>query len=160
MNGTREIMQFDTDEFYINNQLLPFTLKDYIRSTENITSMKEILTYNAAVRNFFADRTLSISRENTKTLLNCINSSTNEIIDMVPLYVHNQALCSIGWENSAFDELIYEPTGRKMRESALAALEKSPICFTKAPDWLVRKFNLLQEERGIKKVNRHSCRRR
>lgn len=42
MNGTREIMQFDTDEFYINNQLLPFTLKDYIRSTENITSMKEI----------------------------------------------------------------------------------------------------------------------
>lgn len=362
MNGTREVMQFDTDEFYINiinNQLLPFTLKDYIKSTENITSMKEILKYNDAVRNFFADRTLSISRENAKILLNCINSSqkptteercklslscrgvamtdsfwvkqeeesitfeevnlrrrslsdvifpialngqhisvqrelleaeivtqgmfrkawrrekdgvylwksdktsnysntmaellnsdildhsniehvryiedsydgmliakckciaddtislidaeyvkqycshtgknfsdilaayetkvsnmtisdyllgntdrhinnwgflidsaTNEIMDMAPLYDHNQALCSIGWENSSFDELIYEPTGKKMRESALAALENSSICFMEAPDWLNRKFNSLQEEKETKRVTRHSRRGR
>ena len=55
-----------------------------------------------------------------------IDNKTNAIIDMAPLYDHNQALIADVLGNDVSD-LLYEPTGVSIRESALAYFDKADI---------------------------------
>ena len=51
-----------------------------------------------------------------------VDNKTNQIVDIAPLYDHNQALVADVLENDILD-LLYEPTGKTLKES-------TELCFT------------------------------
>ena len=67
-----EALRFDFDESYIevvNNQYLPYSLRDYIK-TSGQKDFKGSLHDIEVLRDYLATRTLNLSRENAKTILN------------------------------------------------------------------------------------------
>lgn len=70
MNTDIPVLEF-SDEFdyykVLNNQYLPFCLRDYIKETSNFS---EALKYISAIKDFLVSRTLNFSRENAKIILN------------------------------------------------------------------------------------------
>ena len=73
MNGDIPVLNFDFEDMYIellNNDFLPYELKDYIKTTDyhNIKkSMRDI----ECVKDFFVSRTLNLARDHAKEILNC-----------------------------------------------------------------------------------------
>ncbi len=73
MNTDHPVLLFD-DEFsdiqIQDRQFLPYMLKDYIKSTSEARSMQEALSHITTLKDFLAARTLNLSRENAKVILN------------------------------------------------------------------------------------------
>ena len=77
MNKDKEVLVFDLDEYFfkvIDNSLLPYSLKDYLRDSQGL-SAKKLSKYRDAIRTFFTDRTLSISRLEYKAIMTTANFS-------------------------------------------------------------------------------------
>jgi len=75
MNGNKPILEFDLEDMYIhvlNNDFLPFALKDYIQTTDPSDFKKSVRDIET-LRDFFSGRMLNISRENAKILLNVLS---------------------------------------------------------------------------------------
>ena len=73
-NGDIAVLRYIMDDFYIevlNNDFLPFELKDYIKTT-NVPS-KEAMRYMDVFKDFLVGRTLNLSQENAKAILNSVN---------------------------------------------------------------------------------------
>ena len=72
------VMETDLESYIrvIDNSKLPYSLKDYVETT-NTKDFKKAIKDISLVRDFFASRTLSISRDNAKALLNVSNFPQN-----------------------------------------------------------------------------------
>lgn len=74
MNADKIVLKFDLEEMYlevINNKFLPFELKDYIKTTEpTFAGIKKTAKDIEVLKDFFVSRTLNLSRENAKIILN------------------------------------------------------------------------------------------
>lgn len=68
-----EVACFDLDEFWIEvkrPELMPFALRDWVRTTEVHMSPKQVMQGIDALRDWLAARVLSLSRLNAKVILN------------------------------------------------------------------------------------------
>ena len=78
MHGDDEVLRFDLTEQYIevmNNQKLPYMLKDYVKTSE-LTSRRDFIEnskYIDCIRDFLSSRLLNLSRSGAKTILNVAN---------------------------------------------------------------------------------------
>ena len=72
-----------------------------------------------------------------------VSNDSNEIIGMAPLFDHNQALLAIELGNS-IDDLVYEPTGKSMLESAMDYFPFSEIEFCTLPVRYEKRLHRLQ----------------
>ena len=77
-NGDIAVLQFNLDDSYIevlNNQFLPFELKDYVKTTNfsSMGSIQDSVRYLETFKDFLANRTLNPSRDNAKAILNSVN---------------------------------------------------------------------------------------
>ena len=71
-NKDRPVLQFDLEEPYIevkNNNLLPYTLRDHIKTTGE-KDFKGSIHDITLFKDYLAGRTLNLSRENAKVILN------------------------------------------------------------------------------------------
>ena len=72
MNKDTEVLEFSLEDMYlrvINNNLLPYELKDYIKTT-NPSNFKKSVTDISVFKDFLASRVILLSRENAKAILN------------------------------------------------------------------------------------------
>jgi len=75
MLKNRQVMDFDTNEFLFRvtePSLLPYSLLDYLPLSSDGLNARELVRFNDLIRTFFADRTLSVSREFVKEMLNAV----------------------------------------------------------------------------------------
>ncbi len=75
MNKDIETLKFDLDESYIelvDNNHLPFSLRDYVKTTGE-KSFNESIHDITVLRDYLASRTLNLSRDNAKAILNVAN---------------------------------------------------------------------------------------
>ena len=75
MNGDTPVLAFDLDEPYIevlNNDFLPYALRDYVETTGKGSFRKSIHDISV-FRDFLASRTLNLSRDNAKAILNIVS---------------------------------------------------------------------------------------
>ena len=76
MNGDISVLYFDLDDYIIqvlNNDFLPYALKDFVCSTKlsgNFKDMSENGRYMDALKDFLSGRILSLSKSNAKEILN------------------------------------------------------------------------------------------
>jgi len=78
MLKNRQVMDFDTNEFLFRvtePSLLPYSLLDYLPLSSDGLNARELVRFNNLTRTFFADRTLSPSREFVKEMLNAVQFS-------------------------------------------------------------------------------------
>lgn len=71
-NKDHEALRFDLDEPFVevlDNKYLPYPLKDYIKTTGS-KNLKGSVDDISVTREYLAGRTLNLSRENAKTILN------------------------------------------------------------------------------------------
>lgn len=76
-NGDRDVLQFSIEDCYlkvINNQFLPYELKDYVKTTDfsSPDKIKESLKYIEVLKDFLASRTLTLTRDNAKAILRSV----------------------------------------------------------------------------------------
>lgn len=72
MNKDVPCLALDTEDYsfsVLNNDLLPYPLKDFVRSTGE-KDLKGSVRDNSVLRDYLAARTLNLSRENAKIILN------------------------------------------------------------------------------------------
>ena len=72
-NTDRPVLTFDEEFSYIqvlDNDFLPWRLKDFIKSSSHAKNLKEALVHVTEVRDFLSSRTLNLSREHAKVILN------------------------------------------------------------------------------------------
>ena len=70
------VMEYDLEKQYIKiyrNDLLPFSMRDYIKDTDNATDWKSIAPSFYSIRDFLSGRILNISRSNAKIILKSAN---------------------------------------------------------------------------------------
>lgn len=75
MNKDREVLFFDDEDKTIkilNNEMLPYQLIDDLKDSEDIQTIGEGIRNYDKLRSFFADRVLSLSRDNAKQILESI----------------------------------------------------------------------------------------
>ena len=73
-----------------------------------------------------------------------VDADTNEILSLAPLFDHNQALIAFELHTEqTFDELVYDPTGKVMLESALTWLPYADAIFSGLPDYLQKRLENL-----------------
>lgn len=76
MNGDTTVLHFDFDEYVIqvlNNDFLPYSLKDFVQSIKPGDSLKEMAEnarYMDALKDFLSGRVLETSKSNAKEILN------------------------------------------------------------------------------------------
>lgn len=76
MNGNREVLLFDLDDMYIkvlDNQRLPYALKDYIMDSSSAVTREDFIRLNKhinCIRDFLSSRLLDPDRPGAKTILN------------------------------------------------------------------------------------------
>lgn len=87
------------------------TNQDFLEIIENINK-------KAFAQMVVIDYLISNTDRHLENFAFIIDNKTNNIIDMAPLYDHNQALIADVLENDIGD-LLYEPTGLSMKESAI-----------------------------------------
>lgn len=78
MNKDIPVLWFDTGDKIIevlNNDMLPFQLRDYIKSSSELTTLSQMINNYDALRHFFADRVLTLSRQNAKQILISIQNT-------------------------------------------------------------------------------------
>ena len=74
MNGDKPVLKFDLENMcmeVLNNEFLPYALKDYIKST-NVQNFKKSIKDIECLRDYLSGRMLNISRENAKVILNVL----------------------------------------------------------------------------------------
>ena len=114
MNGDRLVLKFDFEDAYIeviDNEFLPFELRDYIKTT---TSTREGVRKNVSdieeLKDFLISRTLNLSRENAKTILNVAalpqSLKTSEKLKIV-LYCHGLTMTDQFWIKKDAENLCY-----------------------------------------------------
>lgn len=86
MNEDREVLKFDFEDMYmevLNNQYLPFALKDYLATSDYSTkeSIKNSSHQLYVLKDYLANRTLSLSKENAKQILNALALPQSSKID-------------------------------------------------------------------------------
>lgn len=75
MHQDIEVLKFDLDNVYIeviNNDFLPLELRDYIKTTK-YESAEDVINntkYITVLKDYLSDRTINLSRENAKIILN------------------------------------------------------------------------------------------
>lgn len=72
MNKDTAVLEFSLDDMYLkvlNNKLLPYELRDYIKTTDP-NDFKKSITDIDVFKDFLASRVILLSRENAKTILN------------------------------------------------------------------------------------------
>lgn len=72
MNGDTEVLEFSFDDSYLrvlSNRFLPYELKDFVITT-GAGNFKKSLGDLSVFRDYLANRTLNLSRENAKVILN------------------------------------------------------------------------------------------
>lgn len=75
MNGNREVLLFDLDDMYIkvlDNQRLPYALKDYIMDSSSAVTREDFILLNRhinCIRDFLLSRLLDPDRPGAKTIL-------------------------------------------------------------------------------------------
>lgn len=72
MNKDTEVLEFSLEDMFIrviNNNFLPFELKDYIETT-NPSNFKKSVNDFSLFKDFLSSRVILLSRENAKTILN------------------------------------------------------------------------------------------
>jgi hypothetical protein len=78
MNTDTPVLWFDDMDYSVlvlNNDMLPYSLRDLIQSSNNCLTPKEIAVNYDKIRHFFADRVLSLSRDNAKQILISLGES-------------------------------------------------------------------------------------
>ena len=78
MNIDEPVLWFDDTDYSVivmNNEMLPYSLRDGIKSSNDCKTPKEIAVNFDKIRHFFADRTLSLSRDNAKQILISLGES-------------------------------------------------------------------------------------
>lgn len=74
MNGNRLVLKFDLEDMYIeviDNDFLPYELKDFVKTTEStVAGVKKTAADITVLKDFFISRTLNLTRENAKVILN------------------------------------------------------------------------------------------
>lgn len=73
MNTNRPILSFDDEYSYLNvidNDFLPYSIKDYVISTDRADSIRTAIKHLSALKDFLIARTLNLSREHAKVILN------------------------------------------------------------------------------------------
>ena len=74
MNGDIPVLEFDLEDMYLkvlNNQFLPYVLKDYIQTTD-IHNFKKSIKDIEVLRDYLSNRMLNLSRDNAKVILNVL----------------------------------------------------------------------------------------
>lgn len=71
MNKDIPVLEFEIDSYMkvLNNDFLPYELKDYVKDTSP-DNLKKALADFDVLKDYFASRTLSLSRDNAKVILN------------------------------------------------------------------------------------------
>ena len=72
MNKNTEVLEFSLEDMYlrvIDNNLLPYELKDYVKTTDP-SNFKKSMTDLSVFKDFLASRVILLSRENAKAILN------------------------------------------------------------------------------------------
>lgn len=75
MMKDNEVLKFDFEEYdfhVVNEKLLPYCLRDFLPINVEALTPREIGKYVGKIQEFFGDRTLSLSRDNAKEILNSI----------------------------------------------------------------------------------------
>lgn len=76
MNGNRQVLYYNLDDYIIevlDNEFLPYPLKDFIKSTKSFAKPKDMVEngkYIDTLKDFLSNRVLNISRSNAKAILN------------------------------------------------------------------------------------------
>lgn len=74
-----------------------------------------------------------------------VDSNQNRILGLAPLFDNNQALLALYFKKEKeFGELIYDPTGKTILESAIEWLPKSNVTFIRMPSWLEKRYEELK----------------
>lgn len=74
MNRNKPVLRFDLEDMYLevlNNDFLPYALKDFVKTTNYNNFIKSIRDIEC-LRDFLSGRMLSMSRENAKVILNVL----------------------------------------------------------------------------------------
>ena len=93
--------------------------KDWCEHT-NKNMLNEIMKINKSLfsKMVVIDYLLSNTDRHFENFAFLVDNNTNTIIDMTPLYDHNQAIIADVFGTN-IDDYIYEPTGKTMKESAI-----------------------------------------
>lgn len=91
-NGDRKVLRFDLDDFYmevLDNAYLPYALKDFVQTSDfsSMEKMKRSARDMDVLKDYLCTRTLTLDRENAKTILNVASLpqslKTNERLKIV-----------------------------------------------------------------------------
>lgn len=129
MNGDTPVLDFDLEEHdfkVLNNQFLPFPLKDFIRDIEGCTSLKEAQTYMEVFREYLAFRTLNLSRENAKAILHSAGlnqSSTTEGRIGIVLACRGLNMGDNIWIREADEDICFQDVNLRKRRLSEASYE-------------------------------------
>ena len=103
MNKDIPVLWFDTEDKLVqvlNNDMLPYQLKDFIKSSEELTTLSQMINNYDALRHFFADRVLTLSRQNAKQILISIQNTqklTEEESYKLSLSCRGVSICDSFW---------------------------------------------------------------
>lgn len=115
MNKDTEVLEFSLEDMYlrvINNNLLPYELKDYIKTT-NPLDFKKSMVDLSVFKDFLASRVILLSRENAKAILNVAalpqSLKTEDRIKIV-MACHGLSMIDNFWirddgDNRSFDDV-------------------------------------------------------
>lgn len=121
MNGTVKVLWFDTHDFLIqvlNNEMLPYILRDSIQDSENLRTIPEHIQNYDKLRHFFADRVLSLSRENAKSILQSLNESqklSEEQSYQLSLKCRSLSVSDNFWVKSDTEDITFENVNVRKR---------------------------------------------
>lgn len=76
MNSDRIVLEFSFEDMYINvvdNKFLPYSLKDYVKTSSMDNGLKKSLKDIELLKEFLTSRIILLSRENVKAILNVAN---------------------------------------------------------------------------------------
>lgn len=115
MNKDTEVLEFSLEDMYlrvINNNLLPYELKDYIKTTNQLDFKKSMVDLSV-FKDFLASRVILLSRENAKAILNVAalpqSLKTEDRIKIV-MACHGLSMIDNFWirddgDNRSFDDV-------------------------------------------------------
>lgn len=77
MNGNRPVLQYQIDDLFIkviDNDYLPYALKDYVKNCDftSKSTIRDTVNYINVLKDFLCSRILSMSRENVKSILHSL----------------------------------------------------------------------------------------
>lgn len=114
MNKDTPVLWFDDGDKLIkvlNNKMLPLHLQDFIKDSDEIKTISEGINNYDKLRHFFADRVLSLSRENAKQILQSIQNTqklTEEESYQLALKCRGVSISDNFWVKNDNESLTFE----------------------------------------------------